>query len=104
MIPEKYTTASRAATEYDLDRLILANHATIPVVITVPHDILLGIKDDAATPVLAIVQKGAAVPSFAAGTNVSLVGTAPTAVQDGKPIAVVRHGLNSSGVVVWGYL
>lgn len=104
MITEKYTTASRSATEYDLDMLILGNHESIPIVITIPHDTLLGIKDDSATPVIAMVRKGDAAASFVAGTNVSLVGTVPTAAKDGKPIAVIRHGLNSSGTVVWGYL
>jgi hypothetical protein len=100
----KTTTVSRFATTHDLDRIIFADHPTVPVVITVPNDTYLGIKDEQETPVLAIQQKGDAVPSFTAGAGVAFVGTAPTAVKDGKPIAMMRHGVNISGVVVWGYL
>lgn len=105
MSKDKYTTTSRTATEEDLDRVIFANHPTVPVVITIPHDQYLGIKDDRATPVVAVVQKGDAVPSFQAGDKVTLVGTAPTAVKNGKPIAVMRHGVDiATGNVLWGYL
>lgn len=101
---DKYTTTSRNATEYDLDAIIFARHDTVPVVITIPNDTMLGIKDDSVTPVVAIQQKGDAVPSFTAGEKVTLVGTAPTATKDGKPIAVMRHGVDNTGNVVWGYL
>lgn len=103
MVTDKYTTTSRSATEYDLDKVIFANHATVPVVITIPHDQYLGIKDDRATPVVAIEQKGDAAVSFVAGDKVTLVGTVPTPAKDGKPIAVMRHGVSGSNVV-WGYL
>lgn len=103
MPADKYTTSSRAATALDLDKVILAKHATVAIEITIPGDEYLGVNDDTAQPVIAAIQCDDAAVSFVASSKVNLLGTPPTSEKNGKPIGVIRIGSNGNKID-WNYL
>lgn len=96
------TTASRKLNRDDVDEIIRANHATVPIQLTVPSDLVLGITNNDTTYTFLAYQKGDATVSFVAGDNVTLVGTPVTSTKNGKPIIVWRIGVNGPNTE-WGY-
>lgn len=85
-------TASDTAILADNGALITANHATVPIVLTIPQDSAVTWPTNA---VLSVYQSGAAAVSFLAGTNVTLrnPGNLASATQYGTIIAY-RVGAN----------
>lgn len=73
-------TVSTDMTVSHVNDLIKAEHATVPIVLTILNDTLGGFSG---SPSLAACQTGAAAVSFAAGSGVTLRGSAPTISQWG---------------------
>jgi hypothetical protein len=88
-------TASRSLTKADSGQVLKCTHATVAIVLTIESDATSGWS---ANEAVAAYQGGAAAVSFAAGSGVTLRGTAPTAAQYSTQ-AVHRVGANE-----WAYL
>lgn len=88
-------TASRSLTLADSGKVLKCTHATVAIVLTIESD---ATSTWSANEAVAAYQGGAAAVSFAAGSGVTLRGTAPTATQYSTN-AVHRVGANE-----WAYL
>lgn len=86
-------TASTTAGLADANTRIIASHATVAIVLTIPNDATINWPADTS---LTVYQELAATASFAAGAGVTLrapTGTAVTSVQFGL-ISVLKVGAN----------
>lgn len=88
-------TASRSLTLIDSGKVLKCTHATVAIVLTIENDATSGWSGNEA---VAAYQGGAAAVSFAAGSGVTLRGTAPTAAQYSTS-GVMRVGANE-----WAYV
>lgn len=84
-------TASRSLTLADSGEIMKCTHATVAIVLTIESDATSGWS---AMEAVGAVMLGAAAVSFAAGSGVTLRGTAPTVTQYGPAFGVVRIGAN----------
>ncbi len=71
-------TASRNLTLADVDDIILCNHATVAIVLTIPTDATAGWTGAVS---IGLAQIGAASSTFAAGVGVTLRSSHPAAAQ-----------------------
>ena len=71
-------TASRTLTLDDADEVIICNHATVAIVLTIPTDAVAGWTGAVS---IALAQVGAASATFAAGGSVTLRSSHPAASQ-----------------------
>lgn len=88
--------SSRSLNSNDFDKVLVCDSASV-ITITVNADNLIGTT----TPqnvVVALYMAGAGVPAFAAGTGVTIRGTAPTLAQYGT-MGIMRVGANE-----WAYI
>lgn len=91
----QFITASTNLTVSHVNDLIKAEHASVPIVLTVLNDTLGGFSG---SPSLAACQLGAAAVTIVAGAGVTIRGTMPTISQWGT-MAVARLRTNE-----WVYL
>ena len=90
-------TASKTLTGADVDQVSDCNSSSA-IVLTVPQDTVLGLNNNNDRRTLAAYQAGTGAVSFAAGSGVTLRGTAPTAAQ------YLTTGIMRVGANEWAYL
>lgn len=88
-------TASRAAILTDAFNVIVGNHATVAIEVTVPNDATAGW---ARGERISTFQKGAAATGFTAGADVTFRNSAPAAAQY-QLVTIQRVGTNE-----WAYV
>jgi hypothetical protein len=89
-------TASKNSALGDLGKIIFANHAATPIVVTILNDATVVWPDNAT---LALYMKGAAQVSFAAGGSVTLHNPGSITCSQFGMISAVRVGVNEWTVV-----